>query len=442
MKLKVAALTVLFSLAAQSEDVYLFKKDNIPSLVSPQSDGINISGSTEIEALGFCIDLSGNCEKSFIFNEAFLKNYARMNGYQQLPPNPQMVLPDSLILINSKFSSQNADEIELNLSYSAAGMGDLGLGIVKIEKINLSIEFEKVIESSPKRLDFSEVDSKYKQLSSKVFQIIGAPDNDGLAVSGGHGTGFLISESGYGLTNKHVLESNPNCVNKKSCSITIKVKDESIRTINVKTRVLTCSKTNDFCLFKINSDHGLSHFEIDKNHIQKSLMTLGFPYDKNGIFIVDGAKEEDTALTFSFGHPVGFLGIGINTSLFIEGGASGSPVLNESNLKVVGLISNGSNAIDSDNGMPGLFRPLYLIDKYFQITSYLDGSMQMSVENMIMQIRNSEKSDNVDSVLNEYASLKTYYGEGKLKVLSYSHHDLKTRKKLVKFLAVDRDKNW
>jgi hypothetical protein len=186
----------------------------------------------------------------------------------------------------------------------------------------------------------------------------------------------------------------------------------------------------------------MSHFELDMNNIENSLLTLGFPHDKTSSFSNGENVEDDTALTYSFGNPVGLMGVGVSSSLFIASGASGSPVMNSSNLKVVGIISNGSNALESSDGMPGLFRSMFLINKEFNITSYLNGKNQIEIESYIKEIRDSSDTEKVDLVLKKYSLMKTYYGESRLKVLSYTHPHVQIRKKLVKFLDKTRDLLW
>ena len=152
--------------------------------------------------------------------------------------------------------------------------------------------------------------------------------------------------------------------------------------------------------------------------------------------------EEEIALTYAKGNPIGFSGGGVSSSIFINAGASGSPVLNEKEQKVVGILSNGAITLSSDNGNPSIFRTLYKIENDFHISEHLNGILHKKIYHYIKVISQASSPKEVKIILEKYNLEKTYFGEARLKVLSYNHHLPAVRKLLVKFLDQDRDSNW
>jgi hypothetical protein len=234
------------------------------------------------------------------------------------------------------------------------------------------------------------------------------------------------------------METNPICLLKKSCSLSISQKGLKKSQVSISTRVLTCSKKNDFCLLKLNLpvNYDMSPLEHEFNNISKELLTLGFPGDKKD-------KNDDVVLTYSFGAPIGFMGTGVTSSMFINGGASGSPIIDIKSGKVVGLNSNGSATMaQGTDGMPAVFRLLNLIERSFGITSYLNNAKQVRIEGYLTELRNANDANEAKNLLNKISEEKSFYGEAKLKVLSYSHPKVQVRKSIVKYIDSNLNKNW
>lgn len=435
-------LATLFAIhGANAGQVYLVSEDEGQFLLTDDRP-FNRSGIVDNFAFGLCIE--DQCEKQFNMADAFKKNMAMSNGFLNIPKEQESyyTFPSYSILSHSEITERNEKSLNINVSIEAQMEGSLmpmGSKSFLVEALPLKIDFSNTEESRSNRISYRDIESKYSTYYRKVFQMMGAIENNGLGgMAQSHGTGFFIDKRGYALTNLHVLNENPQCVLKRSCSIDIKQKSNQVETFNVSLRVLTCSKRNDFCLIKINIPKGLiiENFELDLNTISKNLMTVGFPGDKERAFeTVDGQEVQEVDITYSFGSPVGFSGSAITSSLYIFGGASGSPIIDLNSGEVVGLNSNGAETFAmGQDGFPGIFRSLAIIDKEFEILDYLSGEKQRKIEGLIRQLKETSSKNEAEMILAKMDKHKSFYGRSKLEVLSYNHKNGKIRKLINKNL--------
>ncbi|MDD0854180.1 serine protease [Halobacteriovorax sp. GB3] len=430
-----------FGISARAEQVYLISEGDKEYLLTEKSP-FNISGDVDNFAFGVCFQ--NDCEKSFNMSDAFKKNMALSNGFLNIPKDQEQLydFPEYLISSRSRIEKNEDGSMSINISINAeidGNMMSMGSKQVQAMAFPLEIDFSNTEESSSKRVSFSEVNTKYSSYYRNVFQMMGAKIDNGLGgVSQSHGTGFFIDKRGYALTNLHVLNENPQCVKRRSCIIEIKQKNTQSKSYNVALRVLTCSERNDFCLIKINppEDFIFDSFEIDLDSISRNLMTLGFPGDKERDFKTTNDEDiSEIDLTFSFGSPVGFSGTAITSSLFIFGGASGSPIIDLETGKVVGINSNGAESFAmGQDGFPGIFRSLSLINEKFNILDYLSGEKQRKIEVLIKQLKEVSSKNEAEIVLEKIDKHKSFYGRSKLEVLSYNHKNPKVRKAINKYL--------
>jgi hypothetical protein len=441
------SFSLLYSnvLMASEAQLHLIVNDKEGHSFLQERNSYNLSGELSNSTMGFCRTKgSGACEKTFNMSEAFSENLARANAAFTIPEDLKSIYVFPPYKIHTKTLSLNPQG--LGSEYKVISHMEMGNTlypleerILKIEAIPLKVAFSSSQVSESRRFDYLDVNENHKKLSTAVFQIIGDVETSGLGGSASSsGTGFFISSSGYALTNLHVLEAKKTCLEKKSCTIEIKQKDSESRSYQVQARVLTCSSINDFCLIKLSIPSNLliTHLETSFNSISDNLMTLGYPADRSKTYIdAEGEESNEYALTYSYGSPVGFSKTGISSTIYIFNGASGSPVIDLNSNKVVGLNSNGAASMyPGADGMPCIFRTLFIIERDFSLSHYLSGEKQSRIERLIKKISSTSDASQVASVLEQINQEKSFYGRSKLEVLSYNHSSREVRKILVKYL--------
>lgn len=441
MKSFLLVFSTLFFSQVYAQDIYMVHNSTENVLVM-DAKPFNIAGGLNSTVLGLCFDKNG-CKKEFLISEAYQKNIALMNGVIDLNQEQKdsMPFPVFPVEISTRIVKDEGEMLTLETEDESSSR-------IMAQKLPLKINFNHTVESTSRRKDFSEVANSYKKYHKSVFQIVGEDVDDGLGGSGSeHGTGFFITKSGYALSNLHVMEIYPKCIDNRSCKMTIQQKSDLIKEYSVNTRVLTCSKINDFCLIKIQlpTDLEILPLQMELNSISKNLFTLGFPGDKTADFLkTESEGINDIALTYSFGSPIGFSGSAITSTVYINGGASGSPIIDEETGKVVGLNSNGAQSFvgpDSD-GFPAIFRSLLIIDRDFQIKDYLSGEKQKRIEEIIQKLGHATSVSETNGLLLNLTKEKSFYGRSKLEVLSFNHPNPELRKSIVKYLKNMKGVIW
>lgn len=422
-----------FSYASEMS-IYLIEKDKAQSisyqLIGIGEDDVLPSSVGDLSLMGLCLK-GAECSSYYMPSKKFNTIFGRMNGVFDVPRDQMigggMEVP---IVVNNEISTLR-DGFKVKSSASVFGKIQSSKEF-KLTDTSLKIYFGSE-NKGPQRKDYSEVSEELKKLSPGVFQIMVSENDDGLQVTGGSGTGFFISEDGYAMTNLHVADGLSECMKNKSCTFDVKFKDDESITKTVRADVLTCSAQLDFCLLKFGPEISVGkYFNIETSEIPEKLLTLGYPGDKEKSFKEN--ESEETCLTYSSGSTVGLNGLGITSSLYISHGASGSPVIDELGNDVFGILSNGTAQFSSSDGMPGLFRPMALIDLKYNLKEYLDGSKQSRVDDLINKLEFLNDQNEITDILNKYSSERTFYGFSRLEELSYSHPDKEIRKSIFFFV--------
>ena len=417
-KVQIQEFTDDGKVADSRDSLMVFKRDG--NIIRTLDQG----SMTEILSSGLCIDLTKHhCNRKIEslgelyrqrgkghWDQVFLESAAEMGGLVKYDCiSNRSDVKDSRITIKVVCNYDRTDEVK-NFAYTI----DL-LSKEQLPKLHFTSMDD--IEITPCRQKLSDIIAPIDALYNSIFKITHTLTvDDGLNIGDdGHGTGFYISNQGHFLTNQHVIDSNPKCLQKGVCKIILDYTDINGKVFKEEKRVqlLTCHTRFDFCLIKIenfNSSNPFLKLQLNEKNTPASskIYTVGFPGDKSD-------------KTISHGEVVGTSGNSLLITNAIFGGASGSPVLSKDTNQVIGIISHGSTYRLSDGSFTGYARPIKSIENEFRLSEYLSGEMEEKVNKIILNIKDSQDPENVGKELRKYLKLKTFLGIPALKEFMLTH---------------------
>lgn len=391
---------------------------------------------------GICFSLSSDtCESEYDYKQLALNLYTQSGGRLTMPPQVAKQvdsIPPFSVRTVAKIVKRDADFLILEVSGKSVMATDMPNASKKIKITNLGKlsqmkhAFQKLTEDKSDRKNVTDVNEDLKKLSASVVQI--EIDNQGSMLHGagsGSGTGFYISKNGFLLTNNHVIDGAKECMASFKCYLnlrSINSKNE-VSTTKVIAELMITDVNMDFALLKITAENNqdIVPLDIEETAVDGDIMTLGYPGDK-------GTKRDDTPLTYSFGKLVATFDLGYSTSMYIAAGASGSPTLNAANKKIVGIVSNGSNAVMGEDGSPGIVRPIQMINNKFDIDAYLNGKKVKDVGVIVQMLKVSKDRSEAQRALDAFDQQRTYLGVPAIKTVMLSHPSLEVRQLIMSYL--------
>jgi hypothetical protein len=303
---------------------------------------------------------------------------------------------------------------------------------ISISISSIPFKFAKPTErgDSYRCSDFERIPTQVQALADSVVQIIGKSHEDGLGEGGAQGSGFFISESGFLLTNHHVIHAMPAaCIESMKCSLHFRqiLGAGKVREFDAPITLETESKAQDFALLKVElpAEIKIRALDLETEKTGPEVFTVGYPSDRQA--------ENGTALTYSSGYLDGMMGTTVKTNAFIADGASGSPLLSSSSLKAIGIMSNTVEDLNR-TFETSLARPISSIEKSHQISQYLTGEKQQRIDKIIEHVIVSSTPEEAQRWMNAYEGENTLYGISKLEEALYLNASSEVRKVILQGL--------
>lgn len=271
------------------------------------------------------------------------------------------------------------------------------------------------------RSRIDQIPEPVRRLTNAVVQILGA--SMGSIGGQAQGTGFFVTEDGLLLTNHHVIADVGKCIDPLACDLEFKqtLVDGSTKVFKARAEIYAMSDFNDFALVKLAlpKDVKVSALEIEQGNAEARLLSLGYPGDRGG------------ELTFATGEYQKMLGKAYLTSVTTASGASGSPMLNQSSHRIIGLLSHGMADV---SGEKAIAQPINAIDSEYKIRDYISGVKQRRVADTISELAITRDADSARAVLQRYSNEKTFLGVERLKELMISHPSSEVRLEILRAL--------
>ena len=174
----------------------------------------------------------------------------------------------------------------------------------------------------------------YSTSKDKVVQILGSAELS----DSGQGSGVIVSQDGYIVTNKHVIGSGS--------SFTVNFYDGSTATADL----VGYDELTDIAIIKINGKKNLPFIEFGSSSdlvVGQTVMAIGNPYGYTWSLTSGNVSGLERMVSTSSGNVIPNM---IQTDALINPGNSGGPLLNGSG-EMVGLISSIYSTSGSAQGI-------------------------------------------------------------------------------------------
>ena len=208
------------------------------------------------------------------------------------------------------------------------------------------MEEEKKIKNSPDYVSISGTQTILSQMKNSICKI---------KINNTNGTGFFCKIP-YENKTMNVLMTNYHILDEKyynqNDSINLFINDEEeVKIINLKTKRITYfNKLYDLTLIELKENDGISinkYLELDNNLFKKEIKAY---YENISIYVLQYPLGNKAAVSYGLSLSNEINNYEINHTCSTEHGSSGSPILNLSNNKVIGIHKKGAKNFNFNIG--------------------------------------------------------------------------------------------
>ena len=208
------------------------------------------------------------------------------------------------------------------------------------------MEEEKKIKNSPDYVSISGTQTILSQMKNSICKI---------KINNTNGTGFFCKipyenkEMNVLMTNYHILDEK---YYNQNGSLNLFINDEEeVKIINLKTKRITYfNKLYDLTLIELKENDGISinkYLELDNNLFKKEIKAY---YENISIYVLQYPLGNNAAVSYGLSLSNEINNYEINHTCSTEHGSSGSPILNLSNNKVIGIHKKGAKNFNFNIG--------------------------------------------------------------------------------------------
>ena len=208
------------------------------------------------------------------------------------------------------------------------------------------MEYEKKIKNSPDYVSISGTQTILSQMKNSICKI---------KINNANGTGFFCKipyenkEMNVLMTNYHILDEK---YYNQNDSLNLFINDEEEeKIINLKNKRITYfNKLYDLTLIELKESDGISinkYLELDNNLFKKEIKAY---YENISIYVLQYPLGNKAAVSYGLSLSNEINNYEIKHTCSTEHGSSGSPILNLSNNKVIGIHKEGAKNFNFNIG--------------------------------------------------------------------------------------------
>ena len=293
----------------------------------------------------------------------------------------------------------------------------------------MNIINEQKLNNYPEIVSLEATELIINQMKRKIFKIC--------LENGKKGTGFFCKIPSINNKELKVLITNNHLINLEMERITISINNDKIlKEIELNDRIKYTNREYDITIIEIKETDNINDYlELDENimkkekniYIKNSIYILQYPGGKKLGVSYGILKEIDKDKKYNFNH-----------LCCTEGGASGSPIMNLTNNKVIGI---HKGAVKSINYNIGLFLNYAIEDFINKKEKYL-----INIPN-IKEKANNNLNNVRDNFVNETRMIKEQNNElqnqliNKEKIIKQKDIDIEKLQKTILELKINIKKN-